>query len=766
MPITPGTVVRARARRHFVIDVDEHDSCRSVRLAPIDGDGQSLTLLHPFDRIDILPSVNTPRRAGRRRVARACAAALRASHDAGGTRTLVDARVRVLPYQLEPALAVVRGQATRVLLADEVGLGKTIQAGLILCELGARQVLRRALILTPAGLREQWEAELRERFGLEVTIMDAGTLAAMQRSLPPWVNPWTLPGIVLASIDLLKRDELLPQLEHVLWDVVVVDEAHHATRGTDRHHAAALACGRARVVVLITATPHNGERSAFDDLCALGSLPDSREPPLRVFRRSRADAQAPTMTRRTRLVAVRRTAIERRMDAMLRAYTGRVWREAGTDGRLAMVVLRKRALSGSASLARSIARRLDGLGAPDSIEVPESQLLLDFTDTVGGELLDDDREPGRELAAPGLADAPTERELLLDLLAAARDAMRRDSKADRLAAAVLSAREPVIVFTEYRDTLEDLRRRLHGRTTVTLLHGAMMPAERQRSIGAFAAGAARVLLATDAAAEGLNLQQCCRWIIHYEVPWNPIRIEQRNGRVDRIGQSRRVHVWHLVAANTEEETVLARVAARSSLAARDLGDQQSVAAAVFDNGQLALPLVTRSRRLPSRDATIEAGRIEALRRLPKGLAAEERPLSARGDSRHRHVLGVVRAAVLDPHARQIACAVVGVHGLGLPRCERVAARSLGQQARRSIAVLAAFTRAIHERERAIEAALASASGAPLQPSLFDRRLVIEAEHRRRALDRALGELHQHAAARERRCLVRISLVGVLPGPPR
>lgn len=759
MLIAPGFIVRARARRHVVVDVNEHGECRSVRLAPVDGSG-AVTLLHPFDRIDVLPSVDTPRRAGRRQVARACAAAVRASYDAGSTRTLVDARVRLLPYQLEPALAILRGQATRVLLADEVGLGKTIQAGLILSELRARQLLRRALILTPAGLREQWTAELRERFGLETTLVDAGKLAGLQRSLPPWVNPWTLPGIALASIDLLKRDELVPQLEHVIWDAVVVDEAHHATRGTDRQQVAALACSRARIVVLITATPHNGDRSAFEDLCALGALPAGRDLPLRVFRRSRADTEAPTTGRRTRLVKVSRSEVERRLDAKLRTYTDRVWRAAGADARLAMVVLRKRALSGPASLARSIARRLDGLGSDVQVD-PGAQLALEFTDTLEGELIEDDREPARELTALGLDDARTERKLLLELLDHALAAERHDSKARRLASAVLAAAEPVIVFTEYRDTLEDLRRRLESLSAVAVLHGAMMPAERQRSIESFERGRARVLLATDAAAEGLNLQGRCRWIVHYEVPWSPVRIEQRNGRVDRIGQSRRVHAWHLVARDTEEEDVLARVAMRSSIAAHDLGDQQSVAALVFGDGVLSLRAPAPIRQSPSRDAVAETERVEALRRLPGRFEPPVRPLCTPARRKPRSVLSVIRATVIDSQTRQISADCVAVRGPLLSQCMRVAARALGRRARRSIATHDAFLRAARDREAALATALASAPGTPLQPSLFNRRAIIEAEHRRHAVDHARGELARNAAA-DRPCTVRISLVGSRP----
>jgi superfamily II DNA or RNA helicase len=757
MTLTPGTIVRTRGARHIVVHVEEHGACRSVRLAATDGSGEAMTVLHPFDCIDLLPAVNWPRRAGRRRVARACAAAVRASYEAGQTRTLVDARVRLLPYQLEPALAILRGEATRVLLADEVGLGKTIQAGLILSELRARQMLRRALILTPAGLREQWAAELRERFGLQITIVDAGSLGALQRALPPWVNPWTLPGIAVASIDLLKRDELLPQLQHVVWDAVVVDEAHHATRGTERHQVAGLACSRARLVVLITATPHNGDRLAFEELRALGCIGNA-DPPLRVFRRSRADMDAGPAERRTRILRVRRTAAEARVDSLLRAYTSRVWREAGADGRLAMVVLRKRALSGAASLTRSLARRLERLGLPEQPDEP-AQLTLEFADTLGGELIDDDREPSGELSARGLADQGTERQLLHQLVEAAREIGSEDSKAARLISMLLVCQEPVIVFTEYRDTLEDLRLRLEDHVALTELHGAMMPAERQRSLAMFESGRARVLLATDAAAEGLNLQQRCRWIVHYEVPWNPVRIEQRNGRVDRIGQTRRVHAWHLVAEATEEEDVLARLATRSAIAARDLGDEHAVAAVVFGERPLKLGSPTRRRRRTAgRAVAAEARRVALLRALPPGLVQEPAPLSVRL-ARRRAVLAVMRAMVIDGHARPLAAACAAGCGPVLAASKKGAARALGRRARQSLAVHASFLRTWRARAHSIRELLEHSLTSSLQPSLFDRRVLMESEHgvqeRKRALDELAPPGHEAAAT------VRLSLVGAL-----
>ena len=188
--------------------------------------------------------------------------------------------MRLLRHQIEPLLAVLRHGATRLLIADAVGLGKTIQAGLILLELTARIDEFRAIVLVPAGLRTQWRQELHDRFGLTATETDAAWLRAAAAGRPGDVNPWSLPGIYLASIDFVKRPEVLRALEDVSWDVTVVDEAHQASASSDRRRAADAIASRSRRVVLLTATPDAGDPAAFAALAGIGALDASERPPL------------------------------------------------------------------------------------------------------------------------------------------------------------------------------------------------------------------------------------------------------------------------------------------------------------------------------------------------------------------------------------------------------------------------------------------------------------------------------------------------------
>jgi len=536
--------------------------------------------LLPCEPIDRLPAVSTPRivtPARWRHVARSALADACPSWDS--LRAVARAAIDVIPFQLEPALALVRGAGCRFLLADAVGLGKTIQAGLMIAETLARRPDGRALVIAPAGLRDQWSEELGRRFGLDPIVLDAAGVARLASQLPADVNPWTVRHLAITSIDYIKRPETLRALEGLTWDVLIFDEAHSLAGRSDRASAAALLADRARVLALLTATPHSGDDAAFVRLCGLGN-PDGREP-LVVFRRTPADAAIPGF-RRASLLRVRPTAAEAEMHAALMAYVRLVWREGSSGGRLVAAVLARRACSSAASLARSVARRVALLGeaAPGRM-----QPALPYGDS-------DDAEPDAVLGWPALRDASDERAHLDELLRLARVAAEAESKLARLRRFLSRVDEPVIVFTEYRDTLRRLVAAL-GDDATAELHGGLTPRARVDAVRRFTTGGARLLLATDAGSEGLNLHHRCRLVINLELPWTPLRLEQRAGRVDRIGQTRRVHVVHLVAAATSEESTLARLArrlhdARGTLSAFEpLPDEHEVAESVLTDRPLA-----------------------------------------------------------------------------------------------------------------------------------------------------------------------------------
>jgi superfamily II DNA or RNA helicase len=588
MPLrNPGQLLKVRGGLWRLRRQTTHASCSELELEqansgradvvlnPAGAARAAVVLLEPFDRPQPVTVPSAPHIVTRRGWMTGLLTELANQTPGDRLAAAAPAGIDVLGYQLEPAIAMALHGTPRVLLADAVGLGKTIQAALVIAELRARGDLRRALVLAPAGLRDQWAAELRDRFGLDPVVADAAWLHDARANLPTTVNPWTTAPLVIASIDFIKRADALRSVDAVRWDLVVVDEAHSACADTQRRTAVHQIGRRARRVLLLTATPHSGDGRAFASLCDLGAA--SADESLVLFRRTRPDVGL-RITRRVRLLQVRQRAAERDLHARLLAYVNRLWREshsgrqadARADLRLAATVLLKRAFSSARSLALSLEFRLKHLADPVGAMMAQLDLPLDGDDSA------DDDPPMLALATTGFDDEADERRVLQSLVDLARAASARDSKIAALARLLRRVNEPCIVFTEYRDTLRAIEEALPPGTSCAVLHGALDRASRSAAVRQFTSGRARVLLATDAGGEGLNLQAGCRLVVNLELPWNPMRLEQRIGRVDRIGQQRAVHVINLVAGGSREMDVLARLVHRMDRIRESLGDVDEV----------------------------------------------------------------------------------------------------------------------------------------------------------------------------------------------
>ncbi len=764
----PGDVVRVRRQRWRVVELRPHGSCAEVALAGAGAAnlGVLQRVLSPFDRIERVSRRPAARRAATSAWRRACAAWLAANTPPGSLRAAPFARIDLRPHQLEPALAIIRGRAARVLLADAVGLGKTIQAALVVAELRARGGADRVLVLAPAGLRDQWSGELRERFDLDSSVLDAPALRRRAAELPRSVNPWTTAPLAIASIDYVKQPHVLPSVSACRWDVVIVDEAHGVAGDNERRHAARELCAHARYVLLLSATPHCGDRRQFDELCALGAHGDR----LAVFRRTRRDV--PMGCRRlVRQLRVSTGRAERRMHATLDAFSRAV--RHGASGRapdtwLALAVLHKRALSSPGALLRSVGRRLETLASHVDDDGSPRQLDLPWTDP-DGELTAADDAPAWPSALAGVRH---ERAWLERLSNTAREAVGESSKLAVLARFLRRVREPAIVFTEYRDTLGEMAGRLPREAA--LLHGGLSRAERRRAVAEFTGGLRPLLLATDAAAEGLNLQARCRLVINLELPWNPMRLEQRIGRVDRIGQSRTVHAVHLIAAGTGEPRLAAYLRSKIARARSDVG-----AADPLDGGDDLTPARVAIAGLAPRGSSTAAGAAVIPAGEPDPGAAEGRAEAARLDrarrfqrragdpaaggssrgplfatSRHRatrlaldgRLLVIARASIADGVGRTVESTLVPL-AVALDRRRLPARTAIADVARwlearvgsaaaeaverwhaGAVEMHHAFVSAAIERERRIRDTGLRRSATPLfQPQLFSRRADRERE---------------------------------------
>jgi superfamily II DNA or RNA helicase len=776
-----GDPVLVRGGRWRVARTTAFSDCETLHLTGED-DHTACTLLLPFDR-PRAPTVPGLQTASRKGWSHAVSSLVRRSHPYGGLQ-FCPATIALLPYQLEPALAVFRHGTLRLLIADEVGLGKTVEAGIIVRELAMREQLSRTLILTPAAIRSQWAGELATLFHLAVTEADAAWLRRRARELPPHVNPWSPPGIYLASTDFVKRPEALHPLEDVRWDLLLVDEAHAATPASDRRAAVhALAC-RSRRVALLTATPHSGHDEQFASLCAIGA--GDGQAPLVCFRRSRADTPLGPDRSRSKVIAVRLTDSERRMHRLLEHYTERVWSESRrrceTRGELIATVLRKRALSSPSSLTASVRRRLQLLSLAPAAH---TQPCLPWDDE---EDVEEDRAPDGLLSGAVFENGDEELDALGAIAGAAEAAAVQESKLRVLVRLLGRAQEPAIVFTEYRDTASHLRQALlTAGHRVAVLHGGLPRTERQAALSAFAAGGC-VLVATDAASEGLNLQQASRLVVHFELPWAPLRLHQRSGRVNRIGQSRRVHEIALVADDTAERLVLVPLLARARRAAalrgitfgRHFSETQVTAHLLGGTrdeqpaGRGDVMAMPPWRTIDLRDeAREEAARLQLLRRLepnPSLKAPGVRPtgiplLRARGrfrkpaidmtlviaislrDSRGLRVEHQLFVALLDLGG------IVWVRGSGPLRAQvqRVLARvsePVGDLVRRAITERLEVVQTLHaaavssrrDRNEELRRQIQSTARTLVQSGLFDRRALRASFSSARGRERLLDSL--------------------------
>lgn len=718
----PGALLEVRGETWTLTRAQRFDACALLTLEGRDRSnaGQRLRVIDPFDRPRLVVN-RALRRRPRRAVLRSALAAIIGARGRSCLWTAAAASIQLWPYQLEPALAVIGG-ATRLLLADAVGLGKTIQAGLILSELIERGWIEHSLIVCPAGLRDTWARELRDRFGIAATVLDQSSIAERIASLPPGISPWSGHAVAIASIDFVKRDEVLAAVDDEPIDLLIADEAHHLSPGTDRGAAVSRIASRVPWCMFLSATPHSGDRAAFEYMTSLGATGD----PITIFRRQRDDAGV-TTSRRSHVLGVTPTDAEASLLAAIEAYSRAIWSARGReDGsvRLIAMMMARRAASSNAAIARTLARRL-ALLSNATLEPAQVSLPWEEVDR------SDDLESDALLSARGLESADEERTALEQLITLAHRCAE-GSKIRRLLRLLAVAREPAVIFTEYRDTLDAVVAALPvSQRRVGFIHGGLPVNQRLAAVDAFNDGRIDVLVATDAAGEGLNLHHRCRLVIDVELPWNPLRLEQRIGRVDRLGQQRTVHGIRLFHPHTIEGKVLEHLRGRHHRADRD------IAAAVFDGTPLdhAEPGI---RSVAVATAKDEACRLAAERRLREHAAPLSRAWTARRGQRRSSLLALHRVRVINEAGHLVGEEL---------QASRVQLGATPEHPRRWREVIAGIDSArapleasarcaeLERRIRTLRARLQRGRAIRYQRSLFDDRADADAAARRAVADR-------------------------------
>ncbi|MFC5947040.1 DISARM system SNF2-like helicase DrmD [Pseudonocardia lutea] len=658
-----GDRVQVRGRTWVVgaVDAGEHTTCVTLQSVEDGEYGRTLDVIWEVE-VDrrILPAGSLPEITAEgfdapTRLAAFLDAVRWSAVTSAETRTLqapFRSGVAIEDYQLEPVARAVGAPRVNLLLADDVGLGKTIEAGLVAQELLLRNRARRIMIVCPAGLTVKWRDEMAEKFGLDFTVIDSERCAQVRRDFGSGANPFNVFPLAIVSLPWLRGPKAQRLLSEVLppdgqptlprtFDLLILDEAHHVAPAAP-NQVYAVDSQQTRLVrglaphfthrLFLSATPHNGYQASFtalleildDQRFARGVEPDPDAVRQVVVRRLksdivRADGSPRFVRRRTSPIAVDYPDDEREVHRVLAEFTAlRRARATKRRGRKAVdlvtLLLKKRLFSSPRAFGRTCeayletVRRKAGRTTPNQADEEFLDEFLDLDD----ELYDDEallqaEDDALDRAIPLQSEEQdgTDREIAL-LEEMARWADRHDAQADAKATELIRyleavckpdrhwTNERVVVFTEYRDTqiwLADLlRQRGMDAPHVALLHGGVHGDDREQLRLAFQADPTehpvRILLATDAASEGIDLQRHCHRLVNYDIPFNPNRLEQRIGRVDRYGQEHEPDIRHFVgtgwktAADTFENDLefLARVASKVVTMKADLGSVNAVLA--------------------------------------------------------------------------------------------------------------------------------------------------------------------------------------------
>ena len=597
--------------------------------------------------------------------------------------------ITIEDYQLDPVVRALSMPRVNLLIADDVGLGKTIEAGLVAQELLLRHRARTILIVCPSSIQIQWREQMRDKFGLEFRIIDSAMMKQLRRQRGLHVNPWGHFPRLITSIDFLKRErpmqlfrELLPPDGNAAFprrfDLLIVDEAHNvAPPGIGRYATDSLRTLAIRTLaphfehkLFLTATPHNGYAESFSALLELLDnqrftrtrriRPESEQLEKVMVRRLKSELPprwdgSPRFPQRELFpLEIETPADEQGAYAALQAYAES--RQQGSESRaeeeatqFVLKLLKKRLLSSPEAFRITLEQHRQTLSktstAPRQSAKPLPGILRTRLETLEEEFSDDDEY---EAASAELIDATTrlfrqpnagEQALLDELQTYAQDASGKpDAKAQALLDWLEQHIRPngvwnnrrILIFTEYRATQNWLYGLFASRgftkdDRLMMLYGGIESDRREVIKAAFQAdpdeSPVRILLATDAASEGLDLQNYCADLVHYEIPWNPNRLEQRNGRIDRHGQkSNQVRIYHFVTAGYEQRVqqqryaqpgnlegdleFLMRAAIKVNTIREDLGSVGPVLAQQVEQAMLGRRRDLDTQRVESQSSTI------------------------------------------------------------------------------------------------------------------------------------------------------------------
>lgn len=571
-----GDLVKAREREWIVLGKPGEGL---MRVRPLSGSEEdAIVIATALERTPVQPATFDPPSSDQldtQDAARMLADALRLSlrRGAGPFRSAAHLGVEPRAYQLVPLLMAMRLEVKRLLIADDVGIGKTIEAGMILREMLDRSEIERFTVLCPPHLVDQWVGELAEKFDIDAVAVTSGRARSLERSLAPGDTIFAVHPFTVVSLDYIKADSRRASFAQTCPEFVIVDEAHTCVgsneNGTHQRFALleSLAEKTGRHLLLLTATPHSGNQDAYARLLSLlhsdlnggPDVPDANA----VERYRRRLAQHFVQRRRPDIAdkwgETRAFAIPMKKDAPY-ALTGdfQNFQEdvleycVGVASRVDGEKARRLAFWGTLALMRCVGsspaaalsalrNRLGGMAEHDVLE----PILFDSDE---GDFADTDLEPATALDTEEAAEL---RALIAkaERLVASFD---KDPKLRELIRWVTSLTKEKgarpVVFCRFISTAEAIGAALQAvfkKHTVEVVTGRLTPEERRLRVEALEDYPDRILVATDCLSEGINLQRLFNAVVHYDLNWNPTRHQQRDGRVDRFGQQA-TEVWSVM----------------------------------------------------------------------------------------------------------------------------------------------------------------------------------------------------------------------------
>lgn len=527
-------------------------------------------------------------------------------------------KIEPLPHQISAVYeyALKNSPKVRYMIADDAGAGKTIMGGLIIKELQYRNLATKILVVVPGHLKYQWQREMNDKFDTKFRMINRDVIKSSFSE-----NIWDEHELCISTIDFIKQDDILPTLRSTHWDLVVVDEAHKLAaykygdekiKKTDRYQAGEVLSRQSTHMLFLTATPHKGDKENFRlflDLLRPGyfykeglveeSIHQGDNPIfIRRLKEDLKDFDGNKLFPPRNVITAKfdLTSAERRLYENVTRYVQDYFDQAKERRYIgfAMMILQRRLTSSTNAILKSLKRRKEKL--ENWLEL-QNQISRDeeykevkdkSEDELEAEMEEMEEEKRWELEekltnitiANNSEEVKKEIEIVDELINIAEDVKDQEieNKLKKLKEEILEnlGDRKLLIFTEFKDTLGYLIEKLEGwGYSTTKIEGGMKMEERVEAEKDFKDNR-QIMVATEAAGEGINLQ-FCSWMVNYDIPWNPTRLEQRMGRIHRYGQDQEVFIWNLISKNTREGQILGKIFTRLEEMRDDLGTDR-----VFD----------------------------------------------------------------------------------------------------------------------------------------------------------------------------------------